>query len=78
MDYPQQSPGSQQPAAKKGGYGKRPLWQWIVIYLIVGGIVYYGIYYFAYGKKGGYNSANVNYNTNSANYNYNYNYNTNG
>ena len=43
------------PQAKKG-YGKRPLWQWILIYVIVGGIVYYGIYYFAIAKKGGYNS----------------------
>lgn len=34
---------------KKGygpGYGKRPLWQWIVIYLIVGGILYALVYYF--------------------------------
>lgn len=36
-------------------YGKRPLWQWILIYLIIGGIVYFAIYYFFLAPKGGYN-----------------------
>ncbi len=41
----------------KGGYGKRPLWQWIAIYLIIGAVVYGAIYYFAFYKKGnGYNN----------------------
>jgi flagellar basal body-associated protein FliL len=41
----------------KKGYGKRPLWQWIVIYLIVGAVVYGLIYYFVIAKNGaGYNS----------------------
>jgi len=40
---------------KAEGYGKRPLWQWVVIYLVIGGIVYTGIYYFFLAKKGGYN-----------------------
>lgn len=35
-----------------GGYGKRALWQWIVLYLIVGGFIYYAIYYFVLGGKG--------------------------
>lgn len=35
-------------------YGKRPLWQWVVIYLIIGGIIYGLIYYFVFAKKGGY------------------------
>jgi flagellar basal body-associated protein FliL len=39
----------------KYGYGKRPLWQWIVIYLVIGAIVYGLIYYFVFAKKGGYN-----------------------
>ena len=40
---------------KKGySYGKKPLWQWIVIYLIIGAIVYGLIYYFVIAKKGGY------------------------
>lgn len=34
-------------------YGKRPLWQWIVIYLVVGGVLYGAIYYFAYARNGG-------------------------
>ncbi len=41
---------------KQSGYGKRPLWQWVVIYLVVGGIIYAGVYYFFLAKKGGYNS----------------------
>lgn len=35
------------------GYGKRPLWQWVVIYLIIGAIVYGAIYYFVIAKRGG-------------------------
>lgn len=38
-------------------YGKRPIWQWIVLYVIIGGIVYAGIYYFVIAKKGGYSSS---------------------
>jgi len=34
-------------------YGKKPLWQWIVIYLILAVIVYGGIYYFIIAKPGG-------------------------
>ncbi|HKC14719.1 MAG TPA: hypothetical protein VKC89_02020 [Patescibacteria group bacterium] len=37
------------------GYGKRPLWQWILIYVIIGGIIYAGIYYFVIAKKSGSN-----------------------
>ncbi len=40
---------------KSNGYGKRPLWQWVVLYVIIGAIVYGAIYYFVYAKKGGYN-----------------------
>ena len=35
-------------------YGKRPLWQWILLYVIVGGVVYALIYYFFFAGKGGY------------------------
>jgi len=38
---------------QKSGYGKKPLWQWIVIYLIIGAIVYGAIYYFVFANKGG-------------------------
>jgi len=41
---------------KNSGYGKRPLWQWIVIYAIIGVVVYGLIYYFGFANKGGYNS----------------------
>lgn len=34
------------------GYGKRPLWQWLVIYLVIGGLIYAAIYYFYFGRKG--------------------------
>src|SRR5688572_2436581 len=73
MAYEQSNP--QASGAKKGGYGKRPMWQWILIYLIVGGIVYYAIYYFVLAGKGGYSDddANYNYNYNSSSTNYNYN-----
>ncbi len=37
-----------------GGYGKRPLWQWILIYVVIGGVIYGFIYYFVIAKKGGY------------------------
>jgi len=36
------------------GYGKKPLWQWILIYLIIGAIVYAVVYYFVIAKRGGY------------------------
>ena len=38
-----------------GGYGKRPLWQWVVIYAVIGLVVYGAIYYFVLAPKGGYN-----------------------
>jgi hypothetical protein len=35
------------------GYGKRPLWQWILLYLIVGGLLYGLVYYaFLRGNSG--------------------------
>lgn len=34
------------------GYGKRPLWQWILIYAVVGIVVYGLIYYFVIAKRG--------------------------
>lgn len=34
-------------------YGKRPLWQWILLYVVVGIVVYGLIYYFVLAKKGG-------------------------
>lgn len=36
------------------GYGKRPLWQWILLYVVVGGILYYLAYllFFHGGSSG--------------------------
>ncbi len=39
----------------QSGDGKRPLWQWVLIYAVVGIVVYGLIYYFLFAKKGGYN-----------------------
>ncbi len=42
-------------ASKSGnGYGKRPLWQWIIIYVILAAIAYGLVYYFVLSKGGGY------------------------
>lgn len=35
------------------GYGKRPLWQWVVIYVVVGGLIYAAVYYFIMARGGG-------------------------
>jgi hypothetical protein len=35
-----------------GGYGKRPMWQWILIYLVIGGMIYFAVYYFVFANKG--------------------------
>lgn len=42
---------------EKSGYGydKRPMWQWIVLYVVVGGTLYGLVYYFIFAGKGGYN-----------------------
>jgi hypothetical protein len=45
----QQPPQNQEPAK---GYGKRPKWQWAVIYLIVA-IVVYGLIYLLFIRKSG-------------------------
>ena len=39
---------------KAYGYNKKPLWQWIAIYVVIGVIIYAGIYFFFFSKKGGY------------------------
>ncbi|MDO8498990.1 MAG: hypothetical protein Q7S44_04360 [bacterium] len=42
---------------RSGSYGKRPLWQWILIYVVIAIIVYGLIYYFFLGKRGSSTSA---------------------
>ena len=46
----------QTPAApsESSAYAKRPLWQWIALYAVIGVVVYGAIYYFFLAKKGGY------------------------
>ncbi len=34
-------------------YGKRPLWQWVVLYVVIGALLYGLIYYFVFANKGG-------------------------
>jgi hypothetical protein len=34
------------------GYGKRPVWQWVLMYLVVGGIIYALVYYFMFAPRG--------------------------
>ena len=36
---------------KSGGYGKRPVWQWVVIYLVAA-IIVYGLIYLLFIHKG--------------------------
>jgi predicted lipoprotein with Yx(FWY)xxD motif len=38
----------------KSSYGKRPLWQWLILYLVIGGIVYAGIYFLFLKKSPAY------------------------
>jgi plastocyanin len=37
----------------KSEYGKKPLWQWILIYIIIGGIIYAIGYYFVSSRSNG-------------------------
>lgn len=42
--------------SEKIAYGKRPLWQWIVLYVVIGAVIYGAVYYFFIAKKGGYSN----------------------
>jgi len=37
---------------KQYGYGKRPLWQWIALYIVIGVVIYGLVYYFVLSKNG--------------------------
>ncbi len=40
-------------SSEKGyNYGKRPWWFWVLVYVIIGAIVYYAIYYFVFARQG--------------------------
>jgi amicyanin len=43
------------------GYGKRPLWQWILLYIVIGGVIYAVAYYFFFANNGA--SGAYSYNT---------------
>jgi hypothetical protein len=34
------------------GYGKRPLWQWVLLYVVIAAVVYGLVYYFFFAGKG--------------------------
>lgn len=38
--------------SNKSGYGSKPWWFWVLVYLVVGAVVYYLVYYFVFAKKG--------------------------
>ncbi|HUY85090.1 MAG TPA: hypothetical protein VMU97_01090 [Candidatus Dormibacteraeota bacterium] len=44
-------PENQSSQKPSKGYGKRPVWQWVVIYLIVA-IIVYGLVYLIFIHKG--------------------------
>jgi flagellar basal body-associated protein FliL len=44
---------SQSPQKPAKGYGKRPVWQWIVIYVVIAAVVYGLVYYLFIRHKGG-------------------------
>lgn len=45
----EQMGGAQKPVS---GYGKRPMWQWVLMYVVVGGIVYGLVYYYFFAGSG--------------------------
>ena len=45
---------------KSGGYGKRPVWQWVVIYLVIA-IILYGLIYLIFFHKGSGSSSTTGY-----------------
>jgi len=51
QDQSKQAPAGPAPKPAKGGYGKKPAWFWIVVYLVVGAIVYFLVYYFVFADR---------------------------
>ncbi len=39
----------------ENNYGKKSIWKWILLYVIIATVVYGAVYYFFFYKKGGYN-----------------------
>jgi hypothetical protein len=55
----QQTPQNQPSQKPSKGYGKRPVWQWVLIYLVIA-IIVYGLIYFIFIHKGGSSSSGGN------------------
>ena len=51
---------SEQPKQPSKGYGKRPKWQWVLLYIVVA-IVVYGIIYLLFIHKSGSSGGGYNY-----------------
>jgi len=51
--------------SKKSGYGKRPIWFWILVYLVVAAVIYGVIYYIVVNRKSTSNSNGNNQSTQS-------------
>ena len=43
---------SEEKSGYAAGYGKRPLWQWIALYVVVAAVLYGLFYYFVIAKNG--------------------------
>jgi hypothetical protein len=57
MEPESKSPETPQKPSK--GYGKRPMWQWVLIYLVVAIIVYGLIYLIFIHKSGGSSGSSI-------------------
>ncbi len=53
----QSKQNSPAPQKSSKGYGKRPVWQWVVIYLVIA-IIVYGLIYLVFIRKTGTSAAN--------------------
>lgn len=40
-------------------YGKRPVWQWLILYIVLAAVIYGLIYYFVFSKMNGYTNTPV-------------------
>lgn len=36
----------------ESGYDKRPIWQWVLMYAVIAGVVYGLVYYFVFAGNG--------------------------
>lgn len=53
MEPENQAPQNQFSNKPSKGYGKRPVWQWVLIYVVIAIVVYGLIYYFFIRNTGG-------------------------